>query len=454
MGLETPCNDYTKHAKQWVRTRDVSEGSLCIKGKGETYLPKGHMEENAYKDYLERALFTGYVDKIVDYCSGQLMRNNPQTTGIPDELKNDVDLCGSTLNQFIDNIARELMHVERIGLWTDFSEDSGRPFIVSVRAEGIIKWHYEYVQSGEKVLSSVVIKAESDVIDPETLDADTEEKYIKLFLNADGFFQKDTYAYSKEKKLELSESIIPLAGIGGFPLDYIPFRIVCAKGTPERIHTAPMAQIAEINLSLYRSMASREQLLFYYGMPTGIAIGWDKDKSFSLGGVNAFPIDGDFKFAQIQVEDAVEKAIASKKEEISQLGSQFLSGRGRYVASATTSENNQEGENASLASLANAISRGITEAFRAMEVYKYDGLDNPSVQVNTEFTEPELSQGELTELGQELTAGHISFATYFHNLNRNKVYPPDHTIEMEIEELKKTAQIIADNRSQIPGFTF
>lgn len=454
MGLDTPCGDYEKHSRSWIRTRDVAEGSLCIKGKGTTYLPKGRMDENAYTDYLERAIFVGYVDKIIDYCVGQLMRNAPTTTGIPDDLINDVDLCGSTLSQFIDNMARELMAVERIGVWVDFNEKKDRPFMVSVKAESIIKWHYDYTQSGEKALTSVVIKTSQDTIDKETLDIVVKPQYIKLFLNDNGIYQKDTYECDDKKELTLKESIIPVAGIGGLPLTYIPFRIVCAKGTPERIHTAPMAPVAEINLSLYRSMASREQLLFYYGMPTGIAVGWDDKNAFPLGGVAAFPIGGSFDFAQIQVEDAVEKAIQSKKEEISQIGSQFLSGRGRYVASATTSENNQEGENASLATLANSISRGVTEAFKMMEVYEYDDLEEPSVQVNTEFVEPELTQGELQELGVELTAGHISFDTYFHNLNRNKVYPPGWTVEKEIEALKTSARIIAENRSEIPGVTY
>lgn len=458
MGLTNPHPDYEAFKDSWQLCRDVAEGALCVKRKGSKYLPKGRMTDNDYADYLYRAEFVGYVGKILDFSAGQLNRNPAQTSGIPEEILNDVDLCGNSLSAFINHMARELMTVERIGLWCDYSVEKQRPYMVTVKAENIIKWHYGYVSTGEKVLTSVVLKTEEETFDAATCDSTKEVRYIVLRLNENGYFQKDTYAEDNKAKDGVrcldADPVIPVAGIKGEPLTFIPFAIVSAQGTPERVHTAPMYPVADVNLSLYRSMASREQLLFYYGMPTGIAKGWPQNTPFPIGGVAAFDIGGDFSFAQIQVDDAIDRAIQSKKDEIAQLGSSFLSGRGKYVASATTADINQEGDNASLATLANTISRALTEAFGRMTIYAYDGLEAPSIKVNTEFEEPELSQGELTELGQEVAAGRMSFDVYYYNLERNKMYPSGWTLEQELAALKTTAQNIASNRTEIPGYSF
>lgn len=457
MGLTNPHQDYEAFKDSWQLCRDVAEGALCVKRKGVKYLPKGRMTDADYADYLYRAEFVGYVGKILDFSAGQLNRNPAQTSGIPEEILDDVDLCGNSLSAFINHMARELMTVERVGLWCDYSVEKQRPYMVTVKAENIIKWHYGYVSTGEKVLKSVVLKTEEETFDATTCDTTKEVRYIVLHLNENGYFQKDTYAEDKAAKdgVKLLDEApaIPVAGIGGEPLTYIPFAIVSAQGTPERVHTSPMYPVADVNLSLYRSMASREQLLFYYGMPTLMVKDYDKD-SVPIGGVFNVGSSGDAKFLQVAVEDAVDKAIQSKKDEIAQLGSSFLSGRGKYVASATTADINQEGDNASLATLANTISRALTEAFGRMTIYAYDGLEAPSVKVNTEFEEPELSQGELTELGQEVAAGRISLDVYYYNLERNKMYPSGWTLEQETAALKTTAQIIASNRTEIPGVTF
>jgi hypothetical protein len=455
MGLTTPSNDYTRYSTAWKKTRDVAEGSLCVKNAAEVYLPKGTMTDNAYLDYLNRAVFVGYVDKIIDFAVGQLNRNPVQAPDIPEDIAKDVDLCGNSLQKFAEHTARELMLVERMGIWYDYSETKERPYMVAVHAENIIKWNYGYNQNGEKILMSVVLKVDEESIDPASFDVIKEKRWIVLRLDENGFFVKDTYKEGdKEGDVALIESISPTAGINGDPLSFIPFDIVCVKGHPERIHPSPMYPVAEVNLSLYRSMASREQLLFYYGMPTGIAVGWDQSKAFPIGGIAAFPTGGSFQFAQVQVAAAVDQAITSKKEEIAQIGSSFLSGRGRYVASATTAEVNQEGDNASLASLANTISNALTKAFLTMRVWDDEIPETVSVSVNTEFEEPELTQGELTELGQEVAAGRMSFDTYFYNLKKNKVYPNEWSIEQEKAALDETSKMVAQNKSQIPGITF
>ena len=456
MGLNTPCPEYNKYATAWKKTRDVIEGVLTVKGAKETYLPKGRMSATDYADYLERAEFVGYVDKIIDYSAGQLLRNPPAIKGVPEDITADFDLCGNSISSVIDHIARELMTVERVGVWFDYSEDQSRPYAVAVKAENIIKWNYGYVR-GTKTLTSVVLALEEERLNMSTFDVERTPTWVCLHLNEDGYYQKDTYTNKtgKSGEVELSESVVPVAGIGGQPLDFIPFAIIPAKGTPEHIHTAPMYPVAEVNLSLYRSMASREQLLFYYGLPTLIAKGWDVNTPFPLGGVAAFGADGGANFVQIEVDDAIVKAINDKKEEIAQLGSSFLSGRGRYVASAATSENNQQGDYASLASIANAISRALTDILRDMSVYGYDGLEaDASVTVNTEFEEPEFTPGELAELGAEVMAGRLSWDAFFHNCQKNKLYPQGWTKEQEFEAIKTTSQMIASARSQIPGFTF
>lgn len=457
MGLTTPSPEYSTHLKAWQRTRDVAGGSLIVKGKGPQYLPKGRMTDTDYGDYLERAEFVGYVEKIADYSVGQLLRNPPLIKGVPDEIIRDFDLCGNSITDTIQHIARELMYVDRVGVWYDFSEAQGRPYAVIIKTENIIKWNYGYLADGTKTLKSVVLQLNEESVDPDTFDIKCEPRYICLHINADGHYQKDTYVENKKDKngVTLLESVIPVAGIGGKPLDFIPFRIITAKGSPEHLHSAPLYPVAEVNLSLYRSMASREQLLYYYGAPTLIASGWDKKTPFPVGGVATLDEQGDAKFIQIQVDDAIVKAIQDKKEEISQLGSSFLSGRGRYVASAQTSENNQQGDYASLSSIANSISRSLTDMFDDMLVYGHDGLESgASVAINTEFEEPEFATGELAELGAEVASGRMSFNTYFHICKKNKMYPNEWTQEQEEEAIQKTAQMIASARTQIPGYTF
>lgn len=456
--INTIRSEYSHYSPLWQRVRDVVAGEDQVKQKGRTYLPSKIRDNADYLNYLSRAIFVNYTGKILNLSLGQLFRNLPTLTNIPYYLSEDVDLRGTSITNWSRFIARELMITNRVGLWIDYSNVLDRPYISTYKAEEIINWYYADTADGISDLQYVILSGFNNVV--ENFEVKQVKTYTVLYLNENEQFTVDRYqenqSIKSKDKLELLSSVVPVCD--GQPLDFIPFVILDLNGQPDSIHNSPLLDVANLNLAHYRDSADHQTRLHLFAIPTIITKGYNsKDNPiFPLCGTAEVDTQyGDVKFLELSATNPLADELKRKEETISQIGSSFLSGAGRYVASAQTAQINQEADFCTLSDISNSMSEQITKVLNILAIWlsEQETAEPLVIRYNTVFEEPSLVQGQLTELMSAVLSGVISYDAFYHQLYKNKFYPAGSTIEQEKEAIKQSQKDIIDNRSQIPGYT-
>lgn len=455
--ITTIRSEYSHFAPLWQRVRDVVAGEDQVKTKARTYLPSVLKGETEYRNYLSRSVFINYTGKILNLSLGQLFRNLPTVANLPDYIAADIDLRGTNLPNWSRFIARELMITNRVGLWVDYSDTTGRPYISTYKAEEIINWHYANTSDGIADLQYVILSGFDNIV--EDYEIKQVKTYTVVYLNDEGQFTVDRYkenhAARNKEKLELISSVVPVCD--GQPLDFIPFAILDLTGQPDSIHNAPLLDVANLNLAHYRDSADHQTRLHLFALPTVVTKGYNpQDKqAFPLCGVADVGQNGDAKLLELSAANPLAEELKRKEEAIAQIGSSFMSGSGRYVASAQTASINQEADFCTLSDISNSLSEQISKVLNVLAIWLTDQetADPISVKYNTVFEEPSLIQGQLTELVGAVSTGLISYDAFYHQLEKNKFYPAGWDSDREKVAIKQSQRDLIDNRSQIPGYT-
>lgn len=450
MAITTIHNEYSSTSDLWQRVRDCVAGEDCIRQHGRKYLPSLIRVEKDYLNYLGRAIYINYTGRILNLSLGQMFRNAPQHN-LPDYLADDIDLRGTNITNWSRFVASELMQTNRLGLWIDYSDTLGRPYISTYRAEEILNWHYGDSPDGLDALQFVILGGYiNQVKDFEVKQAKT---YTVLQLNEDGHYQVDRYETADNgKDLILASSIVP--AVDGKPLTFIPFLIMDVSGDPEHCHHAPLLDICNLNLAHYRDSADHQTRLHMFALPTVVTKGWTNKEPFPLCGVADVGVGGNAMLLELSADNPLSDEMKRKEEAISMLGSSMLSGRGRYVSSAQTADIQQDGDNATLADIAVSMSEQVTKALRILSMWLSDQeiTEDLSIQYNTIFEEPSLASNQLTELTSAVLSGLISYDTFYYQLNKYKFFAPGTDIETEKAAIKQTQIDLINNRGQIPGY--
>ncbi len=124
MPVNTRHLSYTQWERIWQKSRDADTGQEAIKLRSTIYLPNPPgMTEQSYNGYLHRAQFINFTARTVSTSLGQIFRKNPLTSEdfISEETENDIDLSGRSLVGFSRMIAKELLLINRVGVWLDYN---------------------------------------------------------------------------------------------------------------------------------------------------------------------------------------------------------------------------------------------------------------------------------------------------------------------------------------------
>ena len=430
-------DDYDEWSPIWEKIEDAIAGQDKIKEKGEAYLPKlGGQSADDYKAYLQRAQYQNLSGRTMQIALGQLFRKNPVVTGVDESLLDNIDLAGSNFIYYSKKIAREVLAYNRVGILCDYSDEQSRPFLTKFEAESIINWRSEVID-GIKKLTLVVIEGERCEIDP--LDPYTEKdvKIWKELYLEDNVYKTRDWHEVKDQGGNITYQVIegsertPL--IKGQVFNFIPFYFVTSNGITSHISASPMLDFVNINLGHYVNYADFENMLHWTGAKTIVTKGWG-DKTFPIGGA----VDCESaSFLEASSDSGLKDELRHKEELIAIMGSQLLSGKGRYVASAATSQISSEGEYATLADIANSLSYSMTQILKLLVEWADGNPDEVNAEYNTDYQVAEIPQGRLTELSGARDAGKISKQTFYYNLNKYEFYPSNWTYEDEQSEIEK-----------------
>jgi hypothetical protein len=468
--VDSTHSEYNDAAPKWAKCRAAAAGEEAVHAAGVTFLPKltGQTPEE-YDAYRARALYYNATGRTVDGLSGLIFRRPPTFT-IPEAvsyLEKDVDTADTPLLGFSERVVDELLQVGRIGILADYPRmagaqtladqraANGRPYLKTYSAESILNWRVERVNN-RSMLTLVVL---SEVHEEPAGFATSSTPQCRVLKLEGGIYGVEIWrklkdAEGKEAWVLVEGPLTPL--MGGKALNYIPFLVCGPMGLDPCVAKPPILDLANVNLSHYRSSADYEHGLHFTGLPTPIVTGHAFDVDEQGRPKNTFPLGSStiqaFGNPQAKVSfleftgtglGALSKRMEEKEKMMAALGARLLAAEKRTAETAETAAIHRSGENGVLASLALAASSAISKACGWCAEWEGVG-EVPSVELNTDYLPAGITAQELSELVKTWQAGAISHETLYDNLQRAEIAQQGETFEDEKARIDAEGPALGD----------
>jgi hypothetical protein len=441
--VNTKHEQYEECSDKWQRCRDTTAGSDAVKAAGIKYLPALSSDQlsSEYDSYKQRALFYNGMKRTVQGLVGSVFRKDQVfevPEGVADHLK-DITLAGLELETFARVALTNVLTVGRYGILVDMAPDGDpstkRPHWAGYPAESIINWR-TVRQGGQSVLTLVVLAESEDEVDPrDPFVVECAERWRVLELDESGLYKQTLYKKEKgSDKFVAMQEFLPVNKGNG--LNYIPFVFLGPTSNSADVEDPPLIDLADVNLSHYRSSADLEHGRHYTALPTPWTAGWDMKTRWTIGSATAWVNSnpqatvGMLEFTG-QGLGAIERALDDKERMMAALGSRMLEDQKRSAEAAETYQIRQSGEHSTLRSIAGACAEGIRRALAWHVEWAGGDPGQVRVELNSDFVDPSLTATDLTALVQAGQAGAISWETLYHNLVQGEIARPGVEAEEE-----------------------
>jgi hypothetical protein len=461
MSVKNQHPEYTDMLNKWQRCLDVCAGQDAIHAAGTLYLPQlVDQDPVEYKNYTNRATFYNATWRTVVGLQGMLFRKPPSIVVPPTvvPMMDNVDLAGSPMHIFALEASEECLKLGRVGIFTDFpAVDDGatmadakkrnyRPNMRICCATSIINWKTSTINN-ETILSLIVLKEAVDI--PVDEFQDTEEIHYRVLdlFNMPGEDGSTTLVYrvrtfKVEEKAGVEVDVLLTVAypkINGAHLDRIPFQFIGVDDANWEIDEPPLIDLVDINLSHYRSVADYEHGCHFTGLPTPVISGYTPTKEgekFYIGSMSAWI------FPNVQAKatyleftgaglSALEANLTKKEGYMAILGARMLEVQRSGVESANTAAIHRGGEQSMLASVAQAISIGLTKALKTFCEFANADPKDAKIDLNRDFFPVPMDALTLTAIIAGWQNGAYSYDTMFANLKKGEIVPVDKTPEEE-----------------------
>lgn len=461
MPVDTRHPQYEDNLGLWTMCEDAAEGEHVVHSRGIKYLPKLHEEKpQDYEARKNRTPFFNATWRTISGLKGLIFRKAPQVefpAGIADYL-DDVDMTGRTLNLFAQALTEQVLKVGRAGVLVDHpplpldvngdplsvaaAEALGlRPYMTMYNAKQIINWKTARIRNVTK-LSLVVLEEAADAAADDEFGHGGEIRYRVLDLFG-GVYRQRLFRKSENGQDELLSETFPR--MRGNPLTEIPFVFVGVDDLSPSVDSPPLLDLAQMNFHHYAVSADYEHGCHFSGLPTLFVTGLqssadDPDANvIYIGGAAANLLPNpecQAFYAEVsQGFDALRGNLDAKKAEMAILGARMLETSKAAVESAETLEQRVNGEQSTLAAMANVISIALTKALEYLVAWSGTSGE-ASLALNTDYVPAGMSAQELTALVSAWQSGAISDQTLFFNLQRGEVISGEDTFEEEQERIR------------------
>lgn len=454
-----PVNDshaqYDVYADLWQRCRDVFAGEDAVKAGGTRYLPlvSEKMKPGDYEAYKTRALFYSAMARTVQGLAGLIFRKDPEVT-VPDALQQqlaDCTLTGAPFSVFAQQSLQDVLIVGRFGVLLDVATEEAsrsrrRPYLVGYPAERIVNWQ-TIQRNGESVLSLVVLSETQE--QPDTADKfriNEIQQYRVLELDAEGYYKVSLWASESGGAYKIIQEYEPRFALGD-RLDFIPFCFFGPSGISPAVEKPPLLDLANVNLSHYRSSADLEHARHFCALPTAVFTGFkiDTDKPVGIGSSQAIISEDPSAKAEFlefkgQGVEPLERALESKEGLMAVLGARLLEPQKRAAETAETLRLRQAGESAVLRTIANTASQGFSLLLKWWALWGGFPADPaPACLLNTDFVDSYLNPEEIKALVTLWQSGGISHSTLYANLQAGEITRPGVSFDQEKSDISADA---------------
>ena len=466
MGVKAQHKDYSNMLLKWQRCIDVCAGQDAVHNGGITYLPQlKDQDQTSYEAMRDRTPFYNATWRTVVGLKGMVFRVPPTVT-VPDlitPMLDNIDMGGTPLNMFAEDIVEELLTVGRVGIWIDYplvtdgvtladaTRLNLRPSMKKYTAPAIINWKTAIIDN--KTLLSMVVLKEIEAVPKDEFEDEDRIQYRVLDLAYDPNTRKRVYRTrlyivvvnengQEEDKL-IDGPNFPR--INGKNLEEIPFQFVNIDDVDWDIDEPPLIDLVDMNLSHYRTTADYEHGCHFTGLPTPVITGFTPEidgQKFYIGSMTAwvFPRP-DAKAFYLEFTgqglSCLENNLARKESYMAILGARMLAPEVKGAISATTAQIHRAGEQSTLSMIAESMSVAFEKVLSLF--CKFGGAgDTTKVKfaLNKDFYPIPMDALTITALIAGWQNGAYSQDTLHKNLQDAEIIPQERTMEEEIKLIK------------------
>lgn len=476
---------------QWADTRNCIDGALAMLENSTDYIPKlGGQTPDEYRAYVARAPFFEATQRTQQGLTG-LVFDKPAEISLPaavEFLADDCDLAGTDLEAFARKLVGDALATSWGVIVVAHNGDpanpgtrarpSGRPYLQYYPAESILDWRFGTITGPTGVTRGLTSLRLHEIVHEQAGEFGSEavEQIRVLDLEA-GFdfreriFRKVEVGTGGNKRTEWAVVAEARPLKNGARLNYVPAALVDVGGKGEPI-TAPLAAIAGLNVSHWRTTADIEHAAHFCGLPTpyitgvsapsvragdvrdaidGTITGFENLRrrdpiatgpSVTLGSPKAILLEnpaakvGYLEFAGSGITPLRELR-TDKEGAMAVLGARIIAPEKRAAESGEALTIRRASENAPLVGVALAVSEALTLA--CIYAADWQGVENAvdatSVRLNTVFVDETLDGNTLSSLVAAWQAGAMSLQSLLFNLKRGNRLPDDVTPEDEADRI-------------------
>ena len=429
MSVDFKDKDYNNNIKYLEITNDLYVGTRNIKSA--KYLNRYQLEDDdSFNVRLNDSTLYNFFKKSVDNLSSILFR---KSTKIDYKVKfecyvNNIDNKGTSLNQFMREVAKESLKDGLTYIWIDnervdsnstkLEDKNVKPFLKIVKRSNVLSKKISYV-NGIATLDQIVIR---QIVDRE-VEGDnykTEEKEVYIVLNK---FGGKVYEIIKGKDILIDSwtnnlGIIPIVPVYSSKSGYLEADI-------------PLLDLAFMNLKHFNKQSNLDSILKIAAVPVptiftdnefdketikkeGVTVGATKALLFSN------KTEHGFKFEEIAGSsiDKLQNDLEHVEEIMEKMSLSILT-NGSFNT-ATEAKIADSNSNLFLLELANSLENGINAAFKVIELYIDIKLDI-LVEVNKDFNSIGLDSNTIDKYIALKREGLISIDTLWNELIKGEV---------------------------------
>jgi hypothetical protein len=476
---------------EWRKLRDVIAGQREVKRQTTTYLKALQKQDpDDYLHYLERATFYNMTRQTLNTMVGQVFARDPILVGVSKKFKDAMRLKfgkdGSGHVNFSKTVITEQISMGRYGVLVDApAEASTTPtsFAVGYSAENILDWSIEEI-GGEYKLTRVLLRefkreAQSGPTQQNPwIGSPTGQAKAGSVQNRNGISTRagrgqgqqlvrpssafiEAYTYRtvyRELLLEQPEVGAPVyvqhiyndspseapastlnPVLRGSPLNFIPFQFFGATGNSPDVEQSPLLDIADLNISHYRTYAELEWGRMYTALPVYYAQGNDGESAseYHIGPSMVWEVPAGEPPGILEYKGeglkALETALDTKEKQIAAIGGRMMPGNtSKGSASPEEAARASQNEQALLLHVIQAAESGLVNCIRWWLMWRDQPLaqtEGVEYRLNRIFGDAMVDGRVLRALQQLVDDGMAPIDVIYNALTLSGWLDPDVTVD-------------------------
>jgi hypothetical protein len=469
--------EYMYWRPDWQKLRDVIAGQREVKRMAERYLKRLPKQDNDdYDLYLARATFYNMTRQTLKGMSGQVFARDPIISELPKKFKaaskSNFGKDGSGHVAFTKTVISEVLTMGRFGVLVDapaVPTKTPTSYAVGYTAENILDWKIEDINGTFQVTRVLlreftrqtatgptqdnpwlgqkagvqpvrrengrIVRASAEYVEAYTYS--TTYRELCLEQADDGSYVYIQRIYTDDINAEPDQTFVPT--VRGVPLDFIPFMFFGATGNSADVEQSPLLDIADLNLSHYRTYAELEWGRMYTALPVYYAPTRDEDGAsiYSIGPSVVWEVPADAEPPGIleykgQGLKALETALSSKEDQIAAIGGRLLPGGNKGSESPEQAKRTSLGEQALLLDAVQATGFGMTQVVRWWLMWRDVPLDQSAgidYSLNRNFGYDGPDARVLRSLQQLHDDGKIPIQVLYEALIATEFLDPEITVD-------------------------